>query len=197
MPHPFEQQPKESNKAFAAFSLYLSLGTNRSTQLVAKRLGKSEQLIRRWSARWDWTERVTAHGAYLAVVEREAQEALVRGRSAQWVTRQQALRETEWEMHAECIAAGRRALSAFMVRDKVYANLADIARILEVASKLGRLASGMATDKTEVTGEDGGPIRVELSAALNKIYGDVVDVEAAPVGADGQLQIADGKGGKA
>ena len=36
----------------------------------------------------------------------------------------------------------------------------------------------MATDKTEITGEDGGPIRLELNAALNKIYGEVVDVEA-------------------
>ena len=56
-----------------------------------------------------------------------------------------------------------------------------MARILELASKLGRLASGLATDKTEVTGEDGGPIRVELAAALNKIYGEVVDVEATHV----------------
>ena len=39
----------------------------------------------------------------------------------------------------------------------------------------------MATDKTEITGEDGGPIRVELSAALSKIYGDVVDVDVTPV----------------
>ena len=84
-------------------------------------------------------------------------------------------------MHEKCIEAARRGLKAFMEREKVYANLADISRILEVASKLGRLASGMATDKTEVTGEDGGPIRVELAAALNKIYGEVVDVEATPV----------------
>jgi hypothetical protein len=39
----------------------------------------------------------------------------------------------------------------------------------------------MATDKTEVTGDDGGPIRVELAAALAKVYGEVVDVEATPV----------------
>ena len=65
-----------------------------------------------------------------------------------------------------------------MDREKVYANLADISRMLEVASKLGRLATGMATDKTEVTGEDGGPIRIELEAALRKVYGGVVDVEA-------------------
>ncbi len=84
-------------------------------------------------------------------------------------------------MHEKCIAAARRALDAFLEKEKVYANLADIARILEVASKLGRLASGLATEKSEVTGEDGGPIRIEFEAALKKIYGvqtTVVDVEA-------------------
>jgi hypothetical protein len=43
----------------------------------------------------------------------------------------------------------------------------------------------MATDKTEVTGEDGGPIRVEVSAALDKIYGkplpgEIVETVAVP-----------------
>lgn len=178
---PFEQQVKESDKAFAAFALYLSMGSERSTAAVATKLTKSEQLVRRWSARWRWTERVTAHAAHFAAVEREASEALARGKSAEWLKRQQELREREWTMHEKCIAAAERGLKAFMEREKVYANLADIARMLEVASKLGRLASGLATDKTEVTGEDGGPIRVELAAALNKIYGDVVDVEAVPV----------------
>jgi hypothetical protein len=100
-------------------------------------------------------------------------------------------------MHEKCIAAAKRGLTAFMEREKVYANLADIARILEIASKLGRLASEMPTDRTELTGEDGGPIRVELSAALDKIYGAVVDVEAVPVKPDSQSQIADSQTGKA
>jgi transposase len=178
---PFEQQTKESDKAFAAFALYLSMGSERSTAAVATKLTKSEQLVRRWSARWRWTERVSAHAAHLAAVERDATEALARGKSAEWLKRQQELREREWTMHEKCIAAAERGLKAFMEREKVYANLADIARMLEVASKLGRLASGLATDKTEVTGEDGGPIRVELAAALNKIYGEVVDVETTPV----------------
>ena len=184
---PFEQQPGESEKAFAAFAMYLSMGAERSTAAVARKLAKSDQLIRRWSARWRWGERVKAHGAHLAKVEREATEALARGVSAEWLRRQEALRETEWQMHEECIAAARRGLKAFMEREKVYANLADIARMLEVASKLGRLASGMATDKTELTGEDGGPIRVELSAALEKVYGAVVDVEAV-VGGEGSQE---------
>jgi hypothetical protein len=173
----FEQQPKESDKAFAAFAMYLSMGPERSTAAVAKQLAKSEQLVRRWSARWQWVERVQAHAQHLAMIEREATEALARGKSAEWLTRQQALRETEWEMHEKCIAAAKRGLEAYMEREKVYANLADIARMLEIASKLGRLATGMPTDKTESTGEDGGPIRVEISAALDKIYGKVMDAE--------------------
>ena len=173
----FEQQPKESGKAFAAFAMYLSMGSERSLAQVGKKLGKSEGLIERWSKRFDWGGRVQAHGAHFAAIEREATEAVARGKATEWLKRQQELREREWMMHEKCIAAAERGLKAFMEREKVYANLSDIARMLEVASKLGRLAAGMATDKTEITGEDGGPIRVELSAALSKIYGDVVDVE--------------------
>ena len=173
---PFEQQAGESDKAFAAFSVYLSLGVERSLAEVGRRLGKSMALLERWSARWRWVERVRAHGAHLALVEREASEALARGVSAEWLRRQQAVRETEWQMHEACIAAAKRALKAFQEREKVFANLADIARMLEVASKLGRLAAGMATDRTELSGEAGGPIRVELSAALAKVYGDDVEI---------------------
>ena len=101
-----------------------------------------------------------------------------------WI-KQQELRETEWQVHLECVAAARRGLDSFMARPKAYATLAEIARLLELASKLGRLASGLPTDHTELTGEDGGPLRVELTAALNKIYGqpgpgEVVDVETVP-----------------
>ena len=173
----FEKQDRESEKAFAAFAVYLSMGSERSLAQVGKKLGKSEGLIERWSKRYDWGGRVQAHAAHFTAIEREATEAVARGKAAEWLKRQQELREREWMMHEKCIAAAERGLKAFMEREKVYANLSDIARMLEVASKLGRLAAGMATDKTEITGEDGGPIRIELVAALNKIYGDVVDVE--------------------
>lgn len=196
----FEQQPKESDKAFAAFAMYLSMGPERSTAAVAKQLAKSEQLVRRWSARWQWTDRVAAHASHLAVVEREATEALARGKAAEWLTRQQALRETEWEMHEKCIEAARKALAKFMEKDKVFATLADIARMLEIASKLGRLATGMPTDKTEITGEDGGPIKVEISAALDKIYGvEVMEAEVIETGGHltPALSPTGGEGGKA
>ena len=186
MPLPFEQQPRESNKAFAAFSLYLSLGPERSLNVVRKKLGKSARLIQRWSGKFDWTERVAAFGNHLATVEREAIEASARGKAAEWAGREQKLRETEWRLHERAIAAAEKALDAFMEKDKVYANLADIARMLEIASKLGRLATGLGTDGDGRKGDELPAMRVEVTVALEKIYGEplpgeIVDVEAVPV----------------
>ena len=186
MPLSFEQQPRESAKAFAAFSLYLSLGAERSTREVGKQLGKSEGLIERWSAKFDWSSRVAAHAGHLAVVEREAIQAAARGKAAEWETREQQLRETEWAMHERAIGAAKRGLDAYMEKDKVYANLADIARMLEIASKLGRLATGLGTDGEGRKGDELPAVRVEVTVALEKIYGEpipgeIVDVETVPV----------------
>ena len=201
----FEQQPGESDRAFAAFSLYLSQGPERSTAAVATKLAKSEQLVRRWSAKFGWTERVAAYGAHLAIVEREAIEAAARSKAAEWQAREQQLRETEWGMHERAIAAAKRGLDAYMAREKVYANLADIARMLEIASKLGRLATGLRTDGEGRRGDDLPAVRVEVKVALEKIYGEplpgeVVDVQEVRSAEcrvrNSQSQIADSQGGE-
>ena len=184
----FEQQPRESNKAFAAFSLYLNMGFKRSIAAVRKQLGKNEGLIERWSAKFDWQNRVAAHGAHLATIEREAMAATVRGKAAIWEKRETELRETEWSMHERAIAAAKRGLDAYMEKEKVYANLADIARMLEIASKLGRLATGLDKSNGETSEDEPQTLRVEVTVALEKIYGvatppvtnEVVDVETVP-----------------
>ena len=48
MPLPFEQQPKESHKAFAAFRLYLSLGPQRSLEEVGRKLDEELGRLRRF-----------------------------------------------------------------------------------------------------------------------------------------------------
>lgn len=171
MKHEFEQRPGESDKAFAAFSLYLSMGPERSLAAVAQKLRKSVTLLGRWSSKFDWPARVQAHARHLAVIEREATEALARTKAVEWERREQQLRETEWAMHERAIAAAKRGLDAYMEREKVYANLADIARMLEIASKLGRLATGLGTDGDRPKDEQPAAMRVEVTVALEKIYG--------------------------
>ena len=77
MPLPFEQQPRESSRAFAAFKVYLGLGPQRSLAAVGQKLGKSRVVIEGWSSKFDWVSRVRAHGAHLAEVERKAIEAQI------------------------------------------------------------------------------------------------------------------------
>jgi hypothetical protein len=173
----FEQQPRETARAFEAFQVYLGMGADRSLARVGAKLGKNTVTIERWSAKFGWLNRVKAHAEYLAEAEREATAVLVRAKAVDWVRRREVLLESEWEMHGKCLEAARKALDAFLAKPTVYANLADISRMLEVASKLGRLAAGMATDKTEVTGEDGGPLRVEFTQALDRVYGQTVEAE--------------------
>ena len=186
MPLMFEKQPRESEKAFAAFSLYLSLGPQRGLREVARKLDKSLTVVGDWSKKFDWPARVAAHSAHLAIVEREAIEAAARGKAAEWESREQKLRETEWQMHEAAIAAAKKGLAAYMEREKVYANLADIARMLEIASKLGRLATGLGTDGDGRKADDLPAMRVEVTVALEKIYGDplpgeIIDVETVPL----------------
>ncbi len=188
----FEQQPKESDKAFAAFSMYLSLGPERSLSAVAEKLGKGQRILEKWSGRFDWPARVQAHNAHLAVVEREAAEALARVKGVDWVKRQEEQRADEWQARCEALELARQAIQRWKENPKRCGTLEGIARLLDLASKLGRLASGMPTDRTEVTTEVQGKIDVEWEIAIKRVYGPASNPQAAPVAVVDVEVLADG-----
>ena len=96
MAYLFEQQPKESGKAFAAFVDYLGMGPERSLEAVRVKCGKSARLIPRWSSRWNWTERVQAHAAWVAGIERQAIEGRLVGKAVEWAKTHEAIRREAW-----------------------------------------------------------------------------------------------------
>ena len=53
----WDRLPGESLKAFEAFRIYRDMGTGRSHVRVGQELGKSTDLISRWSARWQGVAR--------------------------------------------------------------------------------------------------------------------------------------------
>jgi len=174
----FERQPRESAKAFAAFSAYLGMGPERSLAAVGEKLGKSKGMMERWSRKYDWPARVAAHGAHLGLVEREAAEAVVLAKGADWAERYAELRESEWRARSELVDLAGEVIRRRRSRPERCGSLEGLARLLDLMSTLGRRACEVATERTEVTGAGGGAIRVEIEAALDKIYGKPIPGEA-------------------
>lgn len=188
MPMIFERQPRETSKAFAAFQEYLAMGPERSLSGVGAKLGKSKVMMEKWSRKYDWPARVAAHGAHLALVEREAAEAVARAKGVDWAARYAELRESEWRARNELVELAWEVVRRWRSKAERCGSLEGLARLLDLMSTLGRRACEVATERKEVTGPDGGPIRVEIEAALDKIYGkpipgEVIEVESAECGA--------------
>lgn len=73
----WHRQPNESNKSYAAFQTYLSLGAERSLEKVRQKIGKSKAICERWSSRWEWVARATAYDQHMAEVAQAQREAEV------------------------------------------------------------------------------------------------------------------------
>jgi hypothetical protein len=167
----FEQQPRESTKAFAAFKTYFDLGPQRSLAQVAKAHGKSKTMIERWSRRFDWPARVQAHAAHLAAVERQAIEGLALEKAVEWDKVHEAVKIAEWQRHKKLIALADEMLARWEKNKAKCGTLEGIARVLELATKLARLAAGMPTEVKEVNATMKATIDVEWDVAIRKAYG--------------------------
>jgi putative DNA primase/helicase len=108
-------------------------------------------------------------------VEREAAESLARRKGVDWAARQEEHREEEWRVRGELLAMGREAVERWRKNAARCGSLEGIARLMELASKLGRLSSGMPTDCTQTKGELDVTVDVEFEAALKKAYGVLAD----------------------
>ncbi len=59
---PWDKQPGETTKAYAAFVAFKNIEPAfRSQVRVASDLSKSRQQIQRWSSKWNWEERASAY----------------------------------------------------------------------------------------------------------------------------------------
>ncbi|MBL7989814.1 MAG: hypothetical protein JNN25_00115, partial [Candidatus Kapabacteria bacterium] len=56
----WERWEGEGDKPYEAFQLYMTEGSDRSIPKVAQKLSKSVPLLKRWSAKFKWVDRVRA-----------------------------------------------------------------------------------------------------------------------------------------
>ena len=166
----WDRQPGESAPAYEAARLYFDLGAQRSLEQVRQKLGKSKDLMERWSARWAWVDRAAAWDAMLRSRELAAREASLAAEAERWAARRAAEAEREWAF-AEQLMERARAMLAFPLQTREIAEdgktivvkparwaIRDAAGMADTAAKLARLATGMETDRATLQGPGGAPL---------------------------------------
>ena len=169
---PFEQLPRESDKAFAAFRCYLELGPQRSVELACKKLGKSAGTLDRWTKKFDWRGRVAAQAAYFSELERSALESLACTKAVDWWQLHEAARRQAWREAEKAIALVAEARKRWEKSGRTV-GFEGMARMLDLAFKLKQFAAGMPSEIKETHTLVSGKVSVEWEEAIRKAYGQV------------------------
>ena len=87
------------------------------------------------------------------------------------------LRDEEWQLHNECITLAREALEHYKAQGEKRLRIPDLARIIDLASRLGRLATGIPTEHIDHAWSDyrNDFWTAQFLADLHKIYGQPVE----------------------
>jgi len=126
---PWEKQPGETAKAFAAFVAFKNIEPAfRSQVRVASDLGKSRQQIQRWASEWDWDERASAY-------DEEQEDKLLASRIEQ--------KKKMDEEHLRIVRGARnKAVQALKQLDPKDLTPSELRHWLEMTLKLERLIMG-------------------------------------------------------
>lgn len=176
----WEKQPDESDKAFAAFRVYLELGPEKRSisKVVQHRadngMGKSRSTVSKWSSRFRWTARVEAFDAEAVRTQDETTFELLqrRGeRQAEIAVRfLDSLELPALELERRLAEADTDEKRAELLEEldlpELLRTIQGAARALPRVVQVERLARGQST--TNVGGHDGGPIETASRVEAEK-----------------------------
>ena len=169
----FEQQPRETSKAFAAFKTYLDLGPNRSLVAAAAKMGCSKRRMEWLSRKYDWPSCVVAFNRHFADLERQAIERLACEKAVEWWQLHEPARRQAWLEAEEAITMVREARERWRKSGRT-PGLEGMARMLDLAFKLKQFAAGMPSEIKEVHNLHAGKVSLEWEEAIRKAYAQAV-----------------------
>lgn len=141
---PWERLDDEGTKPYEAFAIYRDMGRERSLLKVSEKLSKSEQLIKRWSAKFDWVKRAASWDDEQDRIARE----IAQKEQAEEIKR---MRKRHAKLAKQMLDKAEDALAALLETDF---KPTDIPRMVDVAAKLERISLGDVGDVIEE--RDGG-----------------------------------------
>lgn len=153
---PWDRRDTESDPAWQAFVIYRDMGLERGNAKVARELGKSKALMDRWSRAHQWVVRASAYDA-----EEDRQHRI----SLRVARRKAAERNLKIAAAAMNTAAGGLQ---HIANDPSKLKAQDVARLMEVASRLEALVLGQATEIVQAQGPAGGPVQVDVGSLTDE-----------------------------
>jgi len=171
-PKPWERQPKEGPKAWAAFVVYRNMGAGvRTVAKVAAQLGKGLPNYEKMARLYHWMERCKAYDAEQDRIGQETQKDVLiemRRRHAGYGKLTQALAITEIR-------------NALKIAQKKPGKIKprDMAILLQLGVKIEQLALGEATDRVD-TNVSGAIAAADITEAMkDREYRKTLDAAAA------------------
>jgi hypothetical protein len=191
---PWARLDRETVKAYGAFRVYLELGRRRTVDAAQQAAtggkergnrprGKGPRIWEEWAARYFWRERARAWDEEQDRIAEDARTRALAVEAEKWALRESRHREEAWKLHEELIEKAREMLkwplqTQHVTLDKdgqtqhVTVNPArwsmeHVARYVETADKIARLALGLATERVEASGPNGRPIEVKQAPELD------------------------------
>ena len=146
----WERQEGESAKAFEAFGVYRDLGPDRSIAKTGQKLGKNLTTLSEWSSKFEWVKRANAWD--------DEQDRVARNEQIKEIRKMR-------ERHAKIAErALEKVTEALETIDPQEMSHMDMARFMDVASKLERLSRGDVGDVIEERdgGEAVNPVQIYL-----------------------------------
>jgi len=177
--------PGEGARPYAAFRIYAEMGPERTHAAVAKKFRRNINMIHRWATAHNWAERIVTWEG-----EQKAREDAAKAQAELELQREKAKRrdqvqESAWAMFVS-LRDKARAMLNFPVstkddmdvkRDKKGRVIAkttviapkfrytDLAKIVEVADALGRLACEMPSKVMGLSDPEGKPFTMPPQSA--------------------------------
>jgi hypothetical protein len=175
----FKRFPGESPRAYSAFMTFFQLGHARTLPAVAEKLDEGIDTIRKWSSKFDWSDRIQSFNAGILQQHAEAEAIALREQAAEWSARMNVLRREEWAAAQKLLTTVHCFLETCSEEQMQKMTLSQVARALNIGSNISRLAITGA-GLPEITEPTMSPIQLALTEALKRAYGDTATTTTNP-----------------
>jgi hypothetical protein len=174
----WSRRQSESAVDYQLFTAWLQLAAPRHFRKAAESLGCSVYRLRRLAALHDWKSRAAAFDNFRALLASQALEQLLSDEKLNWQERAERFRNQEWALHEEMLHSAFQILQDLKNRPR-RSSLKDLLALLDLASVLGRRATGLPLDPAAAsTKPQEYEPHYDAEYALNKIYGSDSSTDA-------------------